>query len=115
VIPQIDKFDAITRPTIGYISGQSYIFYCRRSSIEFRDGAGSYSMFYRQIDLTTLKIKNEQKVIFPEADSIDWCSNMQCYPCIQTVGNKTYLFFNGNSFGENSLGYCEVLMKQETI
>lgn len=38
----------------------------------------------------------------------EWESNMQAYPSVITACNKTYLFYNGNSYGQDGIG-CAVL------
>jgi hypothetical protein len=33
-----------------------------------------------------------------------WDSQMICFPCIQTTSHGTYLFYNGNDYGETGFG-----------
>lgn len=111
IIAQSDEFDAITRPWIFSVSGLSFIFYCRRSSLDFRDGEGSYRVYYRFINLDTLKIGQEVEVKFGLDKATVGFDTMQCYPCVQTVGNKHFLFLNGNGFGKNNLGFSVISIK----
>ena len=38
-----------------------------------------------------------------------WDSEMICYPSILEVGDKTYMFYNGNNNGETGFGYAELV------
>jgi hypothetical protein len=35
-----------------------------------------------------------------------WDSQMQCYPAVVMNGQYTYLFYNGNNYGEDGFGYA---------
>ena len=35
-----------------------------------------------------------------------WDSQMFCYPAVVSAGGDTYLFYNGNGFGETGIGYA---------
>jgi predicted GH43/DUF377 family glycosyl hydrolase len=37
-----------------------------------------------------------------------WDSEMQAYPSVVTSGARTYLFYNGNNYGEQGFGYAEL-------
>lgn len=112
IVPQKDDFDAITRPWIFNIAESSFIFYCRRSSKNFREGEGAYKIYYRHINLDSFKTGEETAVSFDFDYHSESFSKMQCYPCIQTVGSRHFLFFNGNSFGKNSLGFSEISLQK---
>jgi len=38
-----------------------------------------------------------------------WDSEMMAYPCVLTIAKKTYLFYNGNNYGEDGFGYAELV------
>ncbi|MBL6964383.1 MAG: hypothetical protein ISR55_11210, partial [Bacteroidetes bacterium] len=38
-----------------------------------------------------------------------WDSEMMAYPCVITINNKTYLFYNGNNYGYDGFGYAELV------
>ena len=38
-----------------------------------------------------------------------WDSEMICYPAVIDVGDKTYMFYNGNNNGETGFGYAELI------
>jgi hypothetical protein len=43
------------------------------------------------------------------AQSGDWDSEMQAYPCVVPHGRKLLLFYNGNGFGQSGFGFARVL------
>jgi hypothetical protein len=38
----------------------------------------------------------------------DWDSKMQCFPHLVRVGEKIYMFYNGDGFGEEGMGVAEL-------
>lgn len=44
-----------------------------------------------------------------ELSTEGWDSEMMAYPCVLEVFDKTYLFYNGNNYGEDGFGYAELL------
>jgi predicted GH43/DUF377 family glycosyl hydrolase len=36
-----------------------------------------------------------------------WDSQMVAYPCVVSIDNKSYMFYNGNHFGKEGMGYAE--------
>lgn len=38
-----------------------------------------------------------------------WDSEMICYPAILKLGNKTFMFYNGNNNGASGFGYAELI------
>lgn len=53
-------------------------------------------------------IRNDENIGI-ELSPKGWDSEMMAYPCVLTVGNKTYLFYNGNNYGEDGFGYAELV------
>jgi predicted GH43/DUF377 family glycosyl hydrolase len=46
-----------------------------------------------------------------ELSAEGWDSEMMAYPCVLDISNKTYLFYNGNNYGEDGFGYAELLVR----
>ena len=46
-----------------------------------------------------------------ELSAEGWDSEMMAYPCVLEVSDKTYLFYNGNNYGEDGFGYAELLVR----
>lgn len=41
-----------------------------------------------------------------------WDSEMICYPSVSSVGDKLYMFYCGNNFGQNGFGYAELVAEK---
>ncbi|RJX19164.1 MAG: hypothetical protein C4575_09130 [Desulforudis sp.] len=50
------------------------------------------------------KRKDEQVGI--DVSERGWDSEMMCFSSVLEVGDKTYMFYNGNNFGESGFGYA---------
>jgi len=79
-----------------------------------------YRMFYSAGTETTgyrlAYAESEDGVVWQRKDdeigidvaSHGWDSEMQCYPSVVSAGERTYLFYNGNNYGEDGFGYAEL-------
>ena len=38
----------------------------------------------------------------------DWESEMTCYPWVVDYQDRTYMFYNGNGYGETGIGWAEL-------
>ena len=38
-----------------------------------------------------------------------WDSEMMAYPCVIKVGDRTFMFYNGNDYGRYGFGYAELV------
>jgi hypothetical protein len=44
-----------------------------------------------------------------ELSEFGWDSEMMAYPCILQFNDKTYMFYNGNNYGEDGFGLLELI------
>ncbi|PHR59448.1 MAG: hypothetical protein COA44_00455 [Arcobacter sp.] len=44
-----------------------------------------------------------------ELSTKGWDSEMMAYPCVLSIKDKTYLFYNGNNYGLDGFGYAEMI------
>lgn len=78
------------------------MWYCYRNLVDYRGGAGSYKIGYAESkDCQNWNRKDNKVYLYLQ----EWCSNMQCYPCVIENENKLYMFINGNNFGNNGFGF----------
>jgi hypothetical protein len=102
IIPDTIENEAQAMPTVVRINEIYHMFYCYRSSFDFRNGgANGYRLGHAtSSDGEIWSLSHEElPSIFP-----DWCQNMQCYPHAAIIETELYLFFNGNMFGKNGVG-----------
>jgi hypothetical protein len=102
IIPDSIENEAQAMPSVVKIKDAYHMFYCYRSSFDFRrGGANGYRLGHAiSEDLEIWKICHSQ---LPSQFPI-WAQNMQCYPHAKVIDNELYLFYNGDSFGKNGIG-----------
>lgn len=104
-IKQTHEQEAFARPTVLYENNIYKMWYNFRDSQDYRDGAGSYRLGYAESENGRDWIRKDNEIIIPESDANSWDSYMQCYPNILKTEKELLLFYNGNGFGRDGLGY----------
>ncbi len=92
----------IGRPRV-YKSGNKYEMYYTRDFIERNYIAG-----FAESDNGIDWIRRDD--YFPiNKSSEGWDSQMTCYPALLDCKGRTYMFYNGNNFGQTGVGYAELI------
>lgn len=105
VIKQINKYEAITRPTIIEIDGIYHMWFCYRGSRDFRGGKDSYQIGYAHSNDLKIWERNDDYAGISCSNS-GWDSEMIAYPNVIKLNNKIIMFYNGNNFGADGFGYA---------
>jgi predicted GH43/DUF377 family glycosyl hydrolase len=84
------------------------IWYSTRGSNNYRDKAGeAYTIGYAEsADGINWQRLDDKAGI--EKSSEGWDSEMICYPNVINYKNKKYMFYNGNGFGRNGIGFANL-------
>jgi hypothetical protein len=102
-VEQQHPLEAFSHPTVVSGGDRYHMWYCHRDSKEFRDGRGSYRIGYAySTDGERWTRADEAAGIGVSSDGFD--STMQCYPYVIEVDDATYMFYNGNGFGQSGIG-----------
>ena len=105
IIKQKNIEEAITRPVILKKNNLYHMYFSFRGSNDFRDGKDAYRIGYAYSeDLKYWQRKDEEIVIDLSKDG--WDSKMIAYPYVVQTPYGTYLFYNGNGFGQSGFGYA---------
>ena len=81
------------------------MYFSFRGSNDFRDGEDAYRLGYAYSkDLKYWHRKDEETVLDLSKDG--WDSKMIAYPYVVQTPYGTYLFYNGNGFGQSGFGYA---------
>ena len=101
----------ITKPCVIKENGQYKMWYCYRHATGYRENKKkSYRIGYAESkDGLKWARKDEKSGI--TVSKKGWDSEMIAYPFVCKIGDKKYLFYNGNGFGTSGIGYA-VLQKQ---
>ena len=108
VIPQEAEINADCKPSIFKIGDNFHMYFSTRKIIDYQDtGQNSYRFGYATSkDLINWQRKDADGGI--DVSDEGWDSAMICYSNIIQVGNRTIMFYNGNSFGKFGFGYAEL-------
>jgi hypothetical protein len=107
----IDTFlednEAQASPDVFYKNGKYHMFFCYRSSKNYRGKENGYRIGYAwSTDLINWKRENKKAGI-TVSDS-GWDSEMISYPHIFELNNKIYMFYLGNQVGKTGFGLAEL-------
>jgi predicted GH43/DUF377 family glycosyl hydrolase len=100
-----DPFEAITRPSILKRADGYHMWFCTRGSQDFRDGIDSYNIGYAFSDDLKIWIRQDENAGITKS-SQGWDSTMIAYPFVLKTNYATYMFYNGNGFGQSGFGYA---------
>jgi predicted GH43/DUF377 family glycosyl hydrolase len=83
-----------------------HLWYCWRHPVGFRDAARGYRIGHAwSEDLVVWHRDGNQSL---DVSSCGWDSEMVCYPCVVRAREKIFMFYSGNYFGREGLGYAEL-------
>ncbi len=102
-IEQKHPLEAFSHPTVIRHDGIYHMWYCCRHSQDFRDGDGSYRIGYARSADGRIWTRMDDAAGITLSDS-GWDSTMLCYPYVLDIDGKTYMFYNGNGFGQSGIG-----------
>lgn len=97
--------EATHRPAVIKIDGHYHMWFCHRGVTDFRNGANSYRLGYAS-STDGRRWTRDDSAAGLDVSSDGWDSKMIAYPQIVTTEYDTYLFYNGNGFGQSGIGYA---------
>ncbi|MGB6151957.1 MAG: hypothetical protein WBG48_08195 [Pricia sp.] len=97
------EYEANARATVIKSDGLYRMWFAFRDSFDFRNGAGSYRIGYAESENAVDWKRMDEKAGIAYSET-GWDSKMQTYPAVFEHKDKTYLFYNGNGFGETGIG-----------
>jgi len=107
IVKTNNRNEAITRPVVLKRKDIYHMYYSFRGSEDFRDGKNSYKIGYAwSNDLINWTRDDTQANITISKNG--WDSKMLAYPYIIETIFGTYLFYNGNGFGQSGFGFAKL-------
>ncbi|AFJ43299.1 hypothetical protein [Francisella orientalis] len=106
IIPTPKKcFQATHRPSVIYKNDIYHMWFCYRGVEDFRNGRDAYRIGYAwSKDLKNWNRDDERAGINISKEG--WDSKMMAYPHVVETLYGTYMFYNGNGFGQSGFGYA---------
>ncbi len=98
--------EALSRPAVISKNGQWSMWYCRRSSKDYRGGKGSYRIGYAESHIEDYDVftRMDDKSGISLGGAGEFDSEMQAYPCVFELDGKYIMLWNGNGFGQSGIG-----------
>lgn len=100
--------EANTRATVVKSEAGYSMWFCFRSSEDFRDGAGAYRIGYAESEDGIVWRRDDENAGIQVGAPGCWDGLMQAYPAVLDVDGKLMMFYNGNGFGAEGFG-CAIL------
>ena len=91
----------VGRPYVIKRDGIYRMFYCAGTA------AQGYRLAYAESEDGLTWIRKDDEIGIDVSPS-GWDSEMQAYPSVVTYRDRTFLFYNGNNYGEGGFGYAEL-------
>lgn len=105
VVQASNKKEALTRPVVIKIDELYHMYFCYRGSDSFRDGKDAYKIGYAWSEDLKNWFRDDKRVGI-NLNEEGWDSKMMAYPYVLKTPHGTYMFYNGNGFGQSGFGYA---------
>jgi predicted GH43/DUF377 family glycosyl hydrolase len=108
-IKQDNPFEALTKPTVMKMGDSFHMWYCYRGSHDFRGGENAYKIGYAiSKDMMNWERKDTEAGITVSHNG--WDSEMVAYPAVIKIQDNYFLFYNGNNFGKEGVGFAKLIL-----
>lgn len=106
LICDVIENEAQALPTVIYWKNKWRMFFCYRSTVNFRtEKKCAYKIGYATSNDMLSWNRDDSKIKLPVTE---WNSEMQCYPNVFNIGDELFLAYNGNHFGRYGFGIVKV-------
>lgn len=108
VLPTVVEHECQARSSVVKIGSRWHMWFSYRYGLSFRNSERGYRIGYAwSDDLKTWHRDDSLSGINVSAEG--WDSQTVCYPCVFTTGGSTYMYYNGNDFGEGGFGCARLI------
>lgn len=102
-IGKLDPLEANTRPSVLRTANGYEMWFCYRSSKNYRDGEGSYRIGYAtSADGRDWRREPDPKGLQPTGQG--WNAQTMSYPSVVAADGREIMFHNGDGFGKTGVG-----------
>lgn len=106
-IPPQDEQEATARPSVVIQDNRYKMWFSKRSIVNFRhDSKAQYRAGYA-VSKDGIEWVRDDSSAGIDVSGDGWDSEAIAYPYVLDVGEKMYMFYNGNGFGRTGFGYAE--------
>jgi hypothetical protein len=101
--PRIEEDEAQASPDVFQQGDKWHMFFCYRSSVDYRGKTNGYRIGYAVSTDLTNWVRDDSKAGITVSDD-GWDSEMISYPHVFALDGQTYLAYLGNQVGRNGFG-----------
>ncbi len=101
---RIEVDEAQASPDVFYKDGFYHMFFCYRSSTNYRGKIGGYRIGYARSTNLVDWLRDDDKAGIDVSDGDMWDSEMVSYPHVFQLDGKTYMAYLGNQVGREGFG-----------
>lgn len=105
IMPQRVDRECQTSAALLDVNGQHHMWFSYRHGTDFRNPDRGYRIGHG-ISSDMVNWTRDDANAGISLSEKGWDSEMQCYPSVVTVQDRTYMFYCGNQFGVNGFGYA---------
>ena len=105
---RLGQYEAQAMPSVIKIDEAYFLFYCYRDVFDFRTNS---SNGYRLGCVKSENLKDwdyEELSILRPANTVNWDTDMMCYPHVFSWKSRNFIAYNGNDFGREGFGVAEI-------
>lgn len=96
----------IVRPSVIKLKDTYYMWYSVRKNTNYRKNISSSYRLGFAVSSNGISWDRLDDEVGISLSLEGWDSEMVCYPFVIRQGNKLYMFYNGNGFGQSGFGYA---------
>ncbi|MBC7781068.1 MAG: hypothetical protein H7125_13290 [Proteobacteria bacterium] len=102
-VAQQHELEAFSHPSVWRDGDTWHMWYCHRHSRDYRTGPGAYRIGYARSS-DGIGFERDDAAAGIDVSEEGWDDTMICYPAVVPVGDRVFLFYNGNAFGQTGIG-----------
>ncbi len=107
IMPPRLEHECQTSAALLELNGQYHMWFSYRYGTDFRNPARGYRIGHG-VSSDMINWDRDDAKTGISLSETGWDSEMQCYPSIINVLDRSYMFYCGNQFGINGFGYAEL-------
>ena len=99
--------ESIASPTVLKKNGKYHMWYCYRPGVDENGNSGPYLIGYAISD-NYFDWERKDDLVNMQLSKSGWDAEMMCYPKVLDTEQGVLLFYGGNNYGRDGLGYAVV-------
>lgn len=108
IIPEVVEHECQTTPAMVKIGDTYHIFFCYRYGLDFRYNVSKAYRIGYACSKDLIHWERDDTKVGIDVSKSGWDSEMIAYPHVIKIDEKIIMFYSGNYFGKEGIGYAEL-------